>query len=384
MYTNGLSPNFSEYTTSVNALGFQRLINVIYSLNLQDKVDIKGKVNTSKKGTYELVYSVVDSNNVTITKTRKVIVMDAEINLSLSTSGYTNGSVLINVGIIDEYFDYLILPNNQKVTKSSYEYEVTANGKYKFIVYNKKGMSKEASIEVKNIDKTAPTGSCKGSYKDGKSTINITANDNVGIKSYEYNGKVYTSKTITINNEIKTANIKIYDKAGNTKSINCNLEDKNDKIFDKNITYTEEYVYKSNGVSYVLHTPSTATKYDKIPLIIWLHGSGSRGKTAKHFSKYETMGALIEEWKLDNFNAYILSPHISKETTSSWGSGNIKEKFYVILNEILQTKNIDTNKLQSGITSMQKAIGLFSEMLVKDNPNTSNYTPRPIYRKFDD
>lgn len=47
-------------------------------------------------------------------------------------------------------------------------------------------------------------------------------------------------------------------------------------------------------------------------------------------------------------------------------------------------KNIDTNKLQSGITSMQKAIGLFSEMLIKDKPNTSNYTPRPIYRKFDD
>ena len=36
----GLSPNFSEYTTNVNALGFQRLINVIYTLNLQDKVKI--------------------------------------------------------------------------------------------------------------------------------------------------------------------------------------------------------------------------------------------------------------------------------------------------------------------------------------------------------
>ena len=36
----GLSPNFSEYTTNVNALGVQRLINVVYSLNLQDKVKI--------------------------------------------------------------------------------------------------------------------------------------------------------------------------------------------------------------------------------------------------------------------------------------------------------------------------------------------------------
>ena len=36
----GLSSNFSEYTTNVNALGFQRLINVVYTLNLQNKVRI--------------------------------------------------------------------------------------------------------------------------------------------------------------------------------------------------------------------------------------------------------------------------------------------------------------------------------------------------------
>ncbi len=49
-------------------------------------------------------------------------------------------------------------------------------------------------------------------------------------------------------------------------------------------------------------------------------------------------------------------------------------------------KNIDTDKLQDGITSIQKAISLFGDMLVKDKPNTSanTYTPRPIYRKFDD
>ena len=50
-------------------------------------------------------------------------------------------------------------------------------------------------------------------------------------------------------------------------------------------------------------------------------------------------------------------------------------------------KNIDTNKLQDGLTSIQKAISLFGDMLLKDNndnTNASTYTPRPIYRKFDD
>lgn len=53
-------------------------------------------------------------------------------------------------------------------------------------------------------------------------------------------------------------------------------------------------------------------------------------------------------------------------------------------NLIEMTKNIDANKLQDGITSLQKAIGLFSDMLIKDKNDVNTYTPRPIYRRFDD
>lgn len=52
---------------------------------------------------------------------------------------------------------------------------------------------------------------------------------------------------------------------------------------------------------------------------------------------------------------------------------------------IEMAKNIDTDKLQDGITSIQKAISLFGDMLVKDDAESKEtYTPRPIYRKFDD
>lgn len=48
-------------------------------------------------------------------------------------------------------------------------------------------------------------------------------------------------------------------------------------------------------------------------------------------------------------------------------------------------KNIDADRLQDSITSIQKAIGLIGDMLTKNDTNTSSgYTPRPIYRKFDD
>ena len=66
----------------------------------------------------------------------------------------------------------------------------------------------------------------------------------------------------------------------------------------------------------------------------------------------------------------------TKPNTSSSGT------FSSILD---MSKNLDTDRIQDGITSLQKAISLFGDMLTKDKPNSgSTYTPRPIYRRFDD
>lgn len=52
-------------------------------------------------------------------------------------------------------------------------------------------------------------------------------------------------------------------------------------------------------------------------------------------------------------------------------------------------KNIDVDKMQSGIQSIQKAIGLVGELFLSKDDNvpnmtSSNYEPRPIYRRFED
>ena len=54
--------------------------------------------------------------------------------------------------------------------------------------------------------------------------------------------------------------------------------------------------------------------------------------------------------------------------------------------KIDNTTTSRTNRLSDGISSLQKAIGLFGDIISKDSTSstTSSYTPRPIYRKFDD
>ena len=58
------------------------------------------------------------------------------------------------------------------------------------------------------------------------------------------------------------------------------------------------------------------------------------------------------------------------------------------LNDIINmAKNVDVDKVQEGISSLQKTLGLFGELFVKKNSDTTNgkeYNPRPLYRRFED
>lgn len=81
----------------------------------------------------------------------------------------------------------------------------------------------------------------------------------------------------------------------------------------------------------------------------------------------------------------VWNEYLNKDTTVNTTKTESKKsnKFSDILD---MAKNLDTNKLQDGISSVQKAIGLIGDMLVKDKtPGIgSTYNPRPIYRRFDD
>lgn len=54
---------------------------------------------------------------------------------------------------------------------------------------------------------------------------------------------------------------------------------------------------------------------------------------------------------------------------------------------INMTKNIDIDKMQNGVTSLQKALSLFSELFVNSGSNTNSnngYRPRAVYKRFED
>jgi hypothetical protein len=314
--------------------------------DLNDKVVVTGSVDTSKKGKYEIKYSLVDESGITISVSRLVTVMDTEISLSLNNSSYTNKDVGINVNVDDEFFDYMLLPDGSKINERKYIYMVSTNGKYTFKTYSTKGVVKEKSIEVNNINRTLPMGNCSGSFENGKSIININASDDIGIKRYEINGSSYSNNMVTINKELSTVTVKIYDKADNVKEISCNLKDNNKPIIsDKNITFSYKYVTDENYMPYALYTPSTASDGKKIPLVIWLHGGGEFNSSEKTF-KNSGFLKVLNEWKLDGFNAYVICPHVSGKWYSGlWVSDKTVNNLYSLLDKFIKENNVDKNKI---------------------------------------
>lgn len=93
----------------------------------------------------------------------------------------------------------------------------------------------------------------------------------------------------------------------------------------------------------------------------------------KFYELYDLYGDDNSIWE-----EYLKEDNKEKTVVSSKNSNSFS-------NILDMAKNIDADKLQDSITSIQKAIGLLGDMLTKNDTNTSNgYTPRPIYRKFDD
>ena len=199
----------------------------------------------------------------------------------------------------------MILPDNNKVTTNKYSYKVSNNGTYTFKTYSKKGNVKESSIKVSNIDKITPNGSCSGNYKDGISTINVNASDNIGIDRYVINGKSYTSGNITINNELKTANITIYDKAGNSKDISCEIKKENKKLeihFIASGAYDDAILIRTDNKTILIDggqwycrkyvTPYLKTLgITKIDAMIGSH---------LHFNHIQTQADILENFNVEN------------------------------------------------------------------------------------
>ena len=94
----------------------------------------------------------------------------------------------------------------------------------------------------------------------------------------------------------------------------------------------------------------------------------------KFYETYSLYGKENDVW-----NKYISSNEEIKENTN-------EKKDSVSLTDVIDmVKKVDLNSVQKNITNISKALGIVQSLITKDEVNTTeSYTPRPLYKKFED
>lgn len=316
---------------------------------LSEKVVISGEQPKNIPGTYKLKYSVTNNSGLTVSAERTIIVMDSEIEISYTPQERTNGKVIIKINVIDNYFSYIMLPNGNKSEERVVSYEVSENGEYKFIVYNTSNESKESVIKIDNIFKNPPSGTCVANMYDDKTLINVEAKSDANITEYTYivdgsinsNGLLnsYTSKKILP----KEISVKVVDEVNNSTVIKCDRKD-NRKVnkYTPGITLHKT----KNNLEYFLYLPeSYLGTREKIPVIVYLHGSGMHTKSGE-------VGGLLEDVKVRGrkVDAIVLGPNADMDkkypnASLYYGWRDRSADVVEMVDEVVSAYNGDVNRI---------------------------------------
>lgn len=116
-------------------------------------------------------------------------------------------------------------------------------------------------------------------------------------------------------------------------------------LFDKNITFTYEYINNGDVMPYGLFTPSTASDGESKPLIVWLHGKGEFGITEAEFNN-KSLPKILKESELEGFDAYVICPHVTGYWYAEhWFWNNAVDNVKNLLDWFIEEYNIDASRV---------------------------------------
>ncbi len=195
------------------------------------QVVVSNNVENGKLGTYNVTYSITNSNNKTTTKTRTVRVVEQKSDILIDskiikqTDGFS-----IQLKITGSGYSYTILPNGKQDTNTSLNYKIVENGIYKFAVYDIYGNVNVREVDVNDVDITGPTGNCVANVNKLKTVVIISASDKSGLSGYNYvidgisTGFIANSSYITTKKS-SSAIAQVKDSYGNMTTMTCRVND---------------------------------------------------------------------------------------------------------------------------------------------------------------
>ena len=321
--------------------------------DLTNRVTTEGVVNTNEIGTYTITYRVSNYAEIKTEKTRTItVIKDLNITTDYNPKDITNEDVTINIKIDGDCLESIKDPNGDISKNKELSYKVFENKEYLFVITRIDGTTIEKSIKVDNIDKIKPTGTCKNTVTNNKTSIIVNAKDENGINKYVYkynnSTKELTTNTYTINEEAKKVAVSIYDKAGNIETITCEtIDDSWPELVDPNYqnhsakNYHQDTKYEGR-MNYLIYYPDNMDLSVKHPLVVYLHGVGEFG-TNINMTLYGS-SAFAQNMKNGRFQqqAIFLAPQCYARN-AKWSTcfNDVKG----LIDKVVKEYNVDTNKI---------------------------------------
>ena len=194
--------------------------------NLDRYVKITSNLNNKKEGVYEIKYTLT-YNGKTKELSRKVYVYKETISYTLSTTALTN-----------------------KPVKGSHNFKVYPYTKLNNSLLNN---YETYTVNIDNIDKTPPSGTCKIVMKNGTTDYTVTSRDE-DISKYVYNNEEkYTStkNTYKVSTYLRNDMVLLVDKAGNKTKVKCDVTKSYEKVIKP--SSKDNVVYSSTSDSLVVN-----------------------------------------------------------------------------------------------------------------------------------
>ena len=237
-------------------------------------------------------------------------------HINISNKELTNEDIVITITADISDFSYFIDNQGMRIDNKELVVTITDNGDYHFYLYDNRGVMEPIDINIKNIDKKEPTGTCIVEIKEDGNKCQIEAQDENGILKYVYDGNEYTTSEFPVTEDKSEYQVTIYDKANNSQTINCEIK----RNYDKPIGPTSETIYAqydSDTLKYWIEKKST---YSIIHL--WVEDAYNQMKTAVP-NPYRTL-ATVEKLMNKEINA---KGYQNKGMIVTNGSGFVSKQF---------------------------------------------------------
>ena len=121
------------------------------------------------------------------------------------------------------------------------------------------------------------------------------------------------------------------------------------EYFIPDFFYEIEYIANGEVMPHIFFEPECAADYEKLPLVIWLHGSGEKNSSVDEFQINSLRVGLAAAafYGYETLNAYFVAPHLVNGPfwTSVWCEQRAADNVQALIDYYVEHYNVDPNQV---------------------------------------